>query len=595
MKFTLRSLHLDRLFLRFFTGWCLAATVETLLNPYGFLTESFFNHLSLWRFIAVLAAVVAVMTVAGIIRDSAVNETRLMAGVALIYCLTLVDAEQYFYFALCLSLVLLFIGVYALQKDRLGLQSVTVSNRTVKILIAIAAVLFIGFSASVTVCRYLGYGSSTFDLGIFSQMFHYMKTTGLPLTTCEREGLLSHFAVHISPIWYLMLPFYALFPSPITLQILQSLILASAVIPLYLLAKKMGFSPKAMLVLCVCFCAFPALSGGQFYDVHENCFLTPLLFWMLYFFEKEKYLPMWGFAVLTLLVKEDAAIYVAAVALYMLCERKQYKLGVPLLLTAVVWFFAATAILSRFGDGEMSASRFGPYLIGDSTGMLSVLKTVFVNPGLLLFEIFQEDKIKFLLQMLVPLGFLPFFGKKLSRLILLIPMLLVNLMPDWEYQYSIFFQYVFGSTALLFYLTLLNLRDLSASRRRFCLPMIAAFTALIAVSQLSGSFTNVTHYFEKKESYEVITEELKKIPEDASVSAHGFYLPHVADREFVYDLSTDTPAEYVVIDLRSGVESDAEQLANYYRAYSDRYEEIAFEPNRIAIYRDRQYLPGQSK
>lgn len=590
MKFTLRSLHLDRIFLRFFTGWCLAATVETLLNPYGFLTESFFHYLSLWRFIAVLIAVVAVMTVASILRDSAVNETRLMAGASLLYCLTLVDAEPYLYFALCLSLVLLFIGVYALQKDRLGLQTLTVSDKTVKIVIAVAALLFIGFSASVTVCRYLSYSSSTFDLGIFSQMFHYMKTTGLPLTTCEREGLLSHFAVHISPIWYLMLPFYALFPSPVTLQVLQSLILASAVIPLYLLAKKMGLSPKAILILCVCFCAFPALSGGQFYDVHENCFLTPLLFWMLYFFEKEKSLPMWGFAVLTLLVKEDAAIYVAAVALYMVCGRKQYKRGIPLLLAAIAWFFAATALLSVFGDGEMSASRFGPYLIGDSTGMLSVLKTVFINPGLLLFEVFQEDKIKFLLQMLLPLGFLPFCGKKLSRLTLLIPMLLVNLMPDWQYQYSIFFQYVFGSTALLFYLTLLNVRELSAKRRRFMLPMIAAFTLLIAVSQLSGSFNTVTHYFEKKETYETITEQLEKIPEEVSVSAHGFYLPHLTDREFVYDLSTDTPAEYVVIDLRAGAEEKAEQLANYYHTYPDRYEEVAYEQKLIAIYRDRQYV-----
>lgn len=299
---------------------------------------------------------------------------------------------------------------------------------------------------------------------------------------------------------------------------------------------------------------------------------------------------MWGFAVLTLLVKEDAAIYVAAVALYMVCGRKQYKRGIPLLLAAIAWFFAATALLSVFGDGEMSASRFGAYLIGDSTGMLSVLKTVFINPGLLLFEVFQEDKIKFLLQMLLPLGFLPFCGKKLSRLTLLIPMLLVNLMPDWQYQYSIFFQYVFGSTALLFYLTLLNVRELSAKRRRFMLPMIAAFTLLIAVSQLSGSFNTVTHYFEKKETYETITEQLEKVPEEVSVSAHGFYLPHLTDREFVYDLSTDTPAEYVVIDLRAGAEEKAEQLANYYRTYPDRYEEVAYEQKLIAIYRDRQYV-----
>lgn len=42
------------------------------------------------------------------------------------------------------------------------------------------------------------------------------------MTTCERDRVLSHFAVHVSPIYYLFLPFYALFPSPVTLEVLQA-------------------------------------------------------------------------------------------------------------------------------------------------------------------------------------------------------------------------------------------------------------------------------------------------------------------------------------------------------------------------------------
>lgn len=62
--------------------------------------------------------------------------------------------------------------------------------------------------------RYLGYLAPNFDFGVFTQMFHNMRESFLPMTTCERNGLLSHFAVHISPVFYLLLPFYALFPSP---------------------------------------------------------------------------------------------------------------------------------------------------------------------------------------------------------------------------------------------------------------------------------------------------------------------------------------------------------------------------------------------
>ena len=77
-------------------------------------------------------------------------------------------------------------------------------------LTAVAALVFFLFVSLWTVCRVLTYRAPTYDLGIFSQMFHQMRTTGLPTTTLERDGLLSHFDVHVSPIYYLLLPFYFL-------------------------------------------------------------------------------------------------------------------------------------------------------------------------------------------------------------------------------------------------------------------------------------------------------------------------------------------------------------------------------------------------
>lgn len=590
MRKGLQQLAPDRLFLRFFTGWCLAALVEVGFNPNGFLDKQFFSSIVLWRFAAVLIGVTVAMTVFAFLRDTVVIETRLMTASAFIYCLSLAFIEHNLYFSLCLILVMLLIGIYVLQKDRLGLEHLQPSGRLVKALIAIAAVVFITFTAAVTICRYLGYYNATFDFGIFAQMFHYMKTTGLPLTTCERDELLSHFAVHISPIWYLLLPFYAVFPSPITLQVMQSLVLASAVIPLYLLAKEIGLSRRTILIVCVCFCFFPALSGGQFYDIHENCFLTPLLLWMLYFFEKKKCAPMWCFAILTLLVKEDAAIYVAAVALYLLCGRKEYKHGIALLFTSAAWFFIAIALLTRFGDGDMTATRFDNYLMNGDDGMLSVLKTVFLNPAYLFYQIFQIDKLKFLLQMLLPLTFLPLYGKKLSQLLLLIPLLVVNIMPNWQYQYSIYFQYVFGCIALLFYLTVLNLRALSVPRRRFMLPLAAVFTVLLSVSQLSGYANTITRYFDQYDVYQTITDTLELIPDDASVSASGFYLPAVSNRAIVYDLSADISTEYIVMDIRPANVSETEDKLLYYSSFPARYECVAWEEDIIAIYRDKVYI-----
>ena len=70
-----------------------------------------------------------------------------------------------------------------------------------------AGVLVLAAIGAFTCMRQAAYCTPNFDFGIFCNMFHNMRKTLLPLVTCERDKLLSHFAVHISPIYYLLLPF----------------------------------------------------------------------------------------------------------------------------------------------------------------------------------------------------------------------------------------------------------------------------------------------------------------------------------------------------------------------------------------------------
>ena len=164
--------------------------------------------------------------------------------------------------------------------------------------------------------RVLGYSASTFDFGLFAQMFHKMSVTGRQLTTLERDGLLSHFAVHVSPVWYLLLPFWMLWPRPEVLPVLQAAVRASSVIPLWLLAKRLGFSPVPRCLACFVLLAHPVLSGGIGYDIHENCFLTPQLLWLFWAVAAKKPGYTALFALLTCAVKEDAPVYVAVFGLY---------------------------------------------------------------------------------------------------------------------------------------------------------------------------------------------------------------------------------------------------------------------------------------
>ena len=73
-----------------------------------------------------------------------------------------------------------------------------------------------------------------------------------------------------------------------------------------------------------------------------------------------------------------------------------------------------------------------------------------------LYECVDPEKLQFLGLTMGPLLALPLVTRKYDRLILLIPYILVNLMSDYPYQHDIFFQYTFGSTACLAYLTVVN-------------------------------------------------------------------------------------------------------------------------------------------
>jgi uncharacterized membrane protein len=285
-------------------------------------------------------------------------------------------------------------------------------------------------------------------------MYHNMTETGLPLISSERDVLLSHFVVHLSPIYYVLLPVYALFPSAMTLQISQAVLVASGIIPAILIARHYKLSNGTQIVVALIYATFPVISMGCFYDFHENCFLLPLLLWVFYFFEKEKYLWMYVFVILTLMVKEDAAIYVIFFALYVLLSRKKYLHGSLMALGAAAYFLIALAYLNAsaayWADFYASdtprpsiagpmINRFDNLIYDKEKGLLGAIFTALKNPGYLLTQFFSTQgayldswfierspwaKVVYLIQMLLPVGMIPFCTKKQSRWLLLAPILL---------------------------------------------------------------------------------------------------------------------------------------------------------------------------
>ena len=572
---------------RVLLAWLVAAAAEYALLP-GELRNlsglSGLSAMSMGRLLLVgTGAFCMVVLLSKFIPESA-ERWMIAAGGAALSLLALASSFTWPFLAACL-LVLVVLALYGLLGWNGGGFTRGIRHPEAKgyrWAAALTATVFFLIVSIWTVARVFSFSVPTFDFGIFSQMFHSMKTTGLPITTVERDGPLSHFAVHVSPIYYLMLPFYCMVPHPAALQVLQAAVLASAVIPLWKLGKHQGLSPLLRLLLCGVLLLYPAYAGGAAYDLHENAFLTPLILWLFYGIDRKSIGVTAVAALLTLMVKEDAAVYVAVIALYLLLRSLLSKdrkwglvMGCVLLIGALGWFAAVTGYLAEHGDGVMTY-RYKNFMYDGSGSLLTVVKSVLLCPMKAVFECVDPEKLEFIALTLLPLGCLPLLTRRYERYILLIPYLLVNLMSDYQYQHDIFFQYTYGATGCLMYLTLVNLADIRLERMRLVALGVAAviglscFTAQIMpkVGRYTGKVFTYHGY------YEQLRQVLDTVPEDATVAATTYYTTYYSNRDTLYDVRYSSldhmlGCEYIVVGV-----TDSNCLKKYKTADRSGYENL---------------------
>ncbi len=574
-----KGLTIESVSIRLVMAWILVALLYYFRTGAPFYEATYMSRINIPMFICFVALVFAAFCVLS--ASKYFKWVEIYGPTILLTLYTLVTVYAYselVYIVIMLLLVLASI-IYAVRKTT-GFAEIR-SLWTVRVIYIVMAAYFIVMAGAIGVYRYLSFSNSTFDMGIWSQMFHYMKTTFRPLTTVERNELLSHFAVHYSPIYYAYLPIFAIFESPITLSILQVLTLISGIVPLYLLCRQFKLSNTATALFGILFALYPALACGTSYDLHENCFLTPLVLWIFYFAEKDDLKGLIIFSVLTILVKEDAFIYVFVIAVFMMFHKRQYVRYIIMALFSLLAFLIISYCLSVLGEGVMD-SRYSSFSVAGESGVTAVVKNIITNPAFFIKECFQTDRIEFLLQLFVPLAFMPILKIKGYYLILLLPMMIVNLAANWVYQYNINFQYAFGTIAILMYMAISSYSNMSDSARRTFLSFaLCATVVFVPITSLKLTVKYISRYYNNAEKYNAVEQAIKdNVPNDASVLASTFYVPHLFDRDelymyngyYGYDDPLEYECDYIVLDTSGGEVSTADIKYLDRNGYDIKYE-----------------------
>ncbi len=575
---------LEHLVMRAFAAWCLAASSFVGIQRAYLYNITYVGKVDFVKVAGLFLFAFLLLTIANALLKVQSIDAIAMVATLVVYLLEALYMKNDVYLTMGFTAFLLFVLVYLMKRYRKQIYMFEVkSNKTVFLVIALVGAMWLIYMAGIGVIRYLSLKTPTFDFGIFSQMFYYMRDTLKPLTTCERDGLLSHFAVHVSPALYLLLPVYYIFPYQITLIILQAVIVASGIIPLYLLCKKKNLSKFLIIGITIIYFTYPASMGGLFYDFHENKMLLPLILWLFYFIEKNNNIGTIIFSLLTLMVKEDAAVYVACIGIYvMLCRKdlkKNVSKGLGMCAFSILYFGGVFIYLNKYGDGAM-IGRYANYLANQDDGLIGMLLTIFKNPAYLFSQVFTAEKMEYVLWMLVPLLFIPLRRKKITEYVLLIPFLLIGLMSNNGYQHSIYYQYTYGATAIFMFMLVDYFTDIKPNKRigdilyKKNTIILAVFaSAIIGFSAITPKISYLEQYMENKESYNEIKEVLYSIPKDASVEASTMLVSTISNRKEIYREGTTHECEYVIYDLRSvGTRNDLiekrnEKLANGYTEF----------------------------
>lgn len=501
------------------------------------------------------------------VKDKVYRQTLPISVVIFSYCVLTRSKSELAYLTLVLAAVAAVL-VYVFKETFPRRNYKILEGKNLYIFLCVITVYMTFMLSWGCIVRFYVFNTSTYDFGIFAQMYESMARDFTQTTTLERGISMSHFRIHFSPIYYLLLPFYMIFRRPEFLLAAQAAVCFSGIIPVLLLCRRYKYSSTVTFFIGLVFLCYPAFSCACFYEFHENAFLTPLILWLLYFIEKDSVLGAMISGLLLLCVKEDAGVYLVITGVYALLNKKAGNTtGLSLVIMGISGFIGVTAFIDAYGDGIM-INRYDIFLTSDQDSLTDVILNIIKNPAYFLNNILSAEKLLLIMQMLLPLLFIPMKSRRLSDWVLIIPLLLFNLATNYAYQHSIHYQYVFSSGAFLVFLFAKNFRYEKRKNKAAAAAVFAAVICLVGTT--TPKYYNIEKIKEDGAYYAASREALAALPRDKVIYASTYMTPYLYDcpqvymYPAIYHAEELPPPDYVVLDSRPGVLKEYYELVEMY-------------------------------
>lgn len=441
------------------------------------------------------------------------------------------------------------------------LEKLVAAPRTRWVLRGLLAALVLFYATrvtSLTIMNHERLGTFSADLAEFDSLF-YNTLHGHPFRSPPIDGTLEDWSalkVHFELLLYALLPFYAARPGPETLLALQSAIVALTAVPLYAFAARRLGEPLALL-FAIALLLMPAVEQPNFYDFHfvplgMLCVMTVIALADRMAFAgdpRRRWPVLLGVALaVALLAREDVAFGLGILGVVLWASGGAPRAGVLVAAVSFAWYGVMRfVVMPRFGE-MWFVDIYRALQAPGTTGAGGVVQTLLTNPGFVLRKLWTIERLRYLLELSVPLAFL-WLRRPWLALAALPGLPFTLLVTDRDPLFSTAFQYVYHWIPYIFAASVLGLEALGAGgpTRRTAAASALCFATLI-VSYHQGAFLGArfvrggpvpvllhTTSAERRRAAQ-LERAIAKLPPDASVAATEHEGPHVSTRLLSFTL-----------------------------------------------------------
>lgn len=385
---------------------------------------------------------------------------------------------------------------------------------------------YVVYFADLSLDIHHGLGTSSYDSGLYDQGLWLLSRFEAPFVTLMGRNL---FGDHTSFILLLLVPLYWVFPAAGTMFVAQAVVTGLGAVPVFFYARRALASEAMALVLAIAYLLHPAVGWTNIENFHPDAFLGVLVGMAIWAALGRRWKLYTLFVVLALLVKEDVALVIVPLGIWVALRRDR-RIGLLTILGSIGFAVVAMYVVMRSLIGVPTRNAWRVPFGGPG----GLVRATLERPGDVVDHLRAEGRPFYVWQMLTPFAWL--FLRRPGVALIGSGVLAANVVSTYWYQHQVNYHYSLVIVAPLAIGTAYAIAALGPRLRRYAVGVVgivAVYTALLW-GPLPFSRNELAFWPPDHPAAEAMRDIIDEIPDDAAVSAYYSVTPHLAHRELIY-------------------------------------------------------------